>query len=169
MLWAALCAPVFAVAQPALPPLPAQVAAKLNVLEVFRGTWDVTVRTRVPKLADVTYTETSDWALDRRFIRSETGRKSDGSHEMAIGTYDPLSQSYPFWLFSSPGNAITLAGGSWNEAARTMTWKSPSGSTLSYETRCVFATETTRRCSSWVKDWKGTLVLDLDSSAVRKP
>ena len=168
-IWAALCASPLAGAQPSLAPLPAQVAAKLRVLDAFLGTWDVTVHSRVPKLADVTYTETFDWALDHWFIRGESSRKSDGSHELAIGTFDPLTNGYPFWLFSSPGSVITLGGGTWNEATRTMTWKSPAGSTNSFETRCIFATETTRRCISWVKDWKGTLLIDQDSTAVRKP
>lgn len=117
----------------------------------------------------VTYTETSEWVLERRFLRTDTGRKSDGSHDLTMTTYHAPSGGYPLWLFSSSGATITLAPGVWNETTRTLTWKSPAGATVSYESRCLFPTDGTRRCSSWAKDWKGTLLLDQEITAVRRP
>ena len=69
-------------------PLTPEITAKLKVLDVFRGTWDVSVRTRLPKPTVVTYTETYTWALDQRFLHGDSGRKSDGTQDLVMATYD---------------------------------------------------------------------------------
>src|SRR5262245_38325896 len=90
----ALCC---AVATIWIPP-PAQAQGGLNVLDRYRGRWDVTVKIKHPRPAQVTYTETYDWVLDRRFMRGDSGRKSDGSQEIVMATYDRASKGYPFWI-----------------------------------------------------------------------
>ena len=150
-------------------PLTPEIAAKLKVLDVFRGTWNVTVRIRQPKPSVVTYTETYEWSLERRFLRGDSGRKSDGTQDLVMASYDQATGGYPFWIFSSSGTWIYLPPGSWDEATRTMSWKNPPNNPVSYLTRCVFPDANSRRCSSWVKDWKGTLLLDQEATAVRRP
>ena len=49
-------------------PLPVE----LKVVEKWRGTWDVKAMRRQPQPAgEVIYTETFDWVLDGRYLRSE--------------------------------------------------------------------------------------------------
>lgn len=167
---AVLCAGLFAdTAGAQLPaPLTPEISAKLKVLDVFRGTWDVTVRTRLPKPTVVTYTETYGWALDQRFLHGDSGRKSDGTQDLVMATFDQPSGGYPFWIFSSSGAWVYLAPGVWDEAGRTMVWKNPPNVAVTYVTRCMFPDVRSRRCTTLVKDWKGAVLLDQEASAVRR-
>lgn len=149
-------------------PPAADIALKLKVLERFRGTWDVTVRTHQPQAAVVTYTETYDWVLGGHFLRGDSGRKSDGSQDIVFATYDAATDGYPFWIFTSSGAWFYLAPGSWDAASRSFVWKNPPQLSTSYLSRCEFPDERTRRCHSLVKDWKGTVLLDQEASAVRR-
>jgi hypothetical protein len=149
-------------------PLTPEISAKLKVLDMFRGTWDVTVRTRLPKPGVVTSSETYTWALDQRFLHGDSGRKSDGTQDLVMATYDQPSDGYPFWIFSTSGAWIYLAPGVWDEAQRTMVWKNPPNVAVTYLTRCVFPDTKSRRCSTLVKDWKGSVLLDQEASAVRR-
>lgn len=168
--WAVLCTGLFAPTAGAQMPAPLtpEISAKLKVLDVFGGTWDVTVRTRLPKPTVVTYTETYTWALDRRFLHGDSGRKSDGTQDLVMATYDQPSGGYPFWIFSSSGAWVYLAPGVWDESSRTMAWKNPPNVGITYLTRCVFADAKNRRCTTLVKDWKGGVLLDQEASAVRR-
>lgn len=150
-------------------PLTREIAERLNVLDRFRGTWDVTLKTQQPKPSVVTFTETYAWVLERRFLHGDSGRKSDGTQDVVWGTYDEANGGYPFWIFSSTGAWIYLAPGTWDAASRTMTWKNPPNSPVSYLTRCVFPDANTRRWTVLVKDWKGKVLLEQEGSAVRKP
>jgi hypothetical protein len=47
-------------------------------------------------------------------------------------------------------------------------WKSPPISDVSYLARCIFADENTRRCTLIIKDWFGRVLLEQESSAVRR-
>jgi hypothetical protein len=168
--WAVLAAGLWAHSAGAQTPAPLtpEISAKLKVLDVFRGSWDVTVRTRLPRPTVVTYTETYTWALDQRFLHGDSGRKSDGTQDLVMATYDQPSGGYPFWIFSTSGAWIYLAPGVWDEAQRTMVWKNPPNVAVTYLTRCVFPDTKSRRCSTLVKDWKGSVLLDQEASAVRR-
>jgi hypothetical protein len=155
-------------AQAPLPQSP-EVLQKLKVLDHFVGQWQVTVKTYQPAVTVVTYTEISEWVLDQKYLRMDSGRKSDGTQDVAMLTYDAPFDGYPLWNFSSTGAWIYLAPGSWDETNRTMTWKNPPDSTLTYVTRCIFADERTRHCKSLVRDWKGATVLNQEALAVRRP
>lgn len=157
---------MLAAAQPVA--VPADVVDKLRVLDRFRGTWDATLTTTRPKRSVVTYTETYDWMLDGRFLQGDTGIKSDGIRENIVGTYDPASGGYPFWIFSSSGAWFYLAPGAWDERTRTFRWKNPPGTTLLYDSDCVFPDADTRRWSVLVKDWKGSVLLEQQGVAVRR-
>ncbi len=50
-----------------------------RIVDIWRGAWDVSATRRQPQPAGVvTYSETFEWILDGRYLRSETSRKSDG-------------------------------------------------------------------------------------------
>ena len=148
--------------------VPRPPADRIAVLERFRGTWDVTVRIRVPKPAVITSTETWDWTLDRRFLRGDTGIRSDGSQEHVIAGYDSTTGGFPYWIFSSAGTVIFLAPGTWNAATQTLEWKNPAGENIQYLVRCVLADRDKRQCTALAKDWKGKVLLDQEAVAVRR-
>ena len=49
--------------------------------------------------------------LDRKFVRAKTEGKADGTEDMVVGGYDPMTKKYPFWIFSSTGTFLYLAPG----------------------------------------------------------
>ena len=142
--------------------------AQDNVLEKYVGRWDVTVKTLQPQKSDQTYIETYEWMLDRKFVRAKTEGKADGTEDMVVGGYDPMTKKYPFWIFSSTGTFLYLAPGSWDAPSRTLEWKSPPISDVSYLGRCIFSNERTRRCTLIVKAWFGKVLLEQESTAIRR-
>jgi hypothetical protein len=106
--------------------------------------------------------------LNRQFLRGVTGRKSDGTEDVIYGTYDAKMKGYPFWIFSSSGTYVYLAPATWDASKRTMEWKNPANSDITYSGRLIFPDENTRRWTTVVKDWKGTVLLELEGSAVRR-
>src|SRR5262249_12801749 len=82
--------------------------AQDNALEKFVGRWDVRVKTLQPEKPDLTYIETYEWMLDRKFVRGRTEGKTDGTEDMVVGGYDAKTNRYPFWIFSSSGTYLDL-------------------------------------------------------------
>lgn len=150
-------------------PLSPESAAKLEVLDRFRGIWSVTVKSRQPKVPDITYTQTNDWVLGHRFMRGDTGRKSDKSQDVSMITYDAAARGYPLWIFSSSGAALYLAPGSWDEASRTMHWKNPPFVPVIYRLDCDYSDPNKSHCVTLVKTMVGKVLLDQESTAVRRP
>jgi Protein of unknown function (DUF1579) len=142
--------------------------AQHNVLEKFVGRWDVRVKTLQPQKSDLTYIEIYEWVLGRQFIKLRTEGKTDGTEDMVVGTYDPKTNGYPFWIFSSSGTFLYLPAGTWDARNQTMEWKSPPLLDVSYQGRCTFTDNTTRRCTTMIKNWLGKVLQEQDSSAVRR-
>jgi Protein of unknown function (DUF1579) len=142
--------------------------AQDNVLEKFVGRWNVRVKMLQPQQPDITYIETYEWMLDRKFVRARTEGKTDGTEDMVVGSYDPKANGYPFWIFSSTGTFLQLAPGTWDARNRTMEWKSPLLLDVSYQARCMFPDDNTRRCTLVIKNWLGKVLQEQDSSAVRR-
>jgi hypothetical protein len=69
--------------------------AQDNVLEKFVGRWDVRVKTLQPQKPDLTYIETYEWMLDRKFVRARTEGKTDGTEDMVVVGYDQKVNGYP--------------------------------------------------------------------------
>src|SRR5262245_3834912 len=143
------------------------VHAQDNVLEKFVGRWDV--RVKQPQKPDLTYIETYEWMLDRKFVRGRTEGKPDGTEDMVVIGYEPKVNGYPFWIFSSSGTYLylTLAPGTWDARSRTMEWKSPPLLLESYQARCILD-DNTRRCTLVVKNWVGKVLHEQESVAVRR-
>lgn len=162
-LWLALMWPAMAA-----PQAEADLMRQHAVLERLVGIWDVTVQVKRPKELVVTYTEVTAWAPGKRLLRSETGVKPDGSQDWSMMVYDQASGGYPLWIFSSTGAWYYFAPGQWDEAQRSIEWKSLPLMPLSYVMRCVFADARTRHCSTLVKSWTGAVLLEQDYTARRR-
>lgn len=140
-----------------------------KIVDKWRGTWDVNAMRRHPQpAAPVTYTETFEWVLDGRFLRSETSRKSDGGKTMSMVWYDVITKSYRYIIFDALGFAVELPPPTWHEATQTMEWSSGLFSPISYTGHATFSDRDTIRWKSLLKDWKGTVVLDLEGTSVRR-
>jgi len=125
---------------------PAPRGPQYQVLDRLQGSWQVTVTTRAPRAATVTYTETYEWVLDRRCLRGETSRKSDGTQDVVMVTYDPSVSAYRLWFFNSSGTAIEMPPGKWDGSSTAgQTPTDGSGST-----RCfAVTTPGSRSCRDW--------------------
>jgi len=164
-LWHKLIIAVLAAATSSIGPL---AHADEGGLDVFVGRWNVHVKTLQPKKSEVTYTEAYEWVLDGQFLRGQTGRKSDGTEDIIFATYDKQSKGYPFWIFSSSGSFTYLAPGTWDARTRTMEWNNPAEFDIAYRSRCIFPDKNTRHCTLMVKDWKGTVLSEVEWSAIRR-
>ena len=147
---------------------PAPHPPELRVLDRWRGSWDVEARRRVPQPATITYIDQYEWALGGRFIRGQAGPKSDGSASTSMATYDPQLNAYRFWSFDSSGLAFELIPAHWDEASRTMKWDGGLFSPVSITGRVQFVDDDTIRWSSLLKDWKRTVILDVEGTSTRR-
>ena len=146
----------------ALPP-------EFKIIEKWRGTWDVKAMRRQPQPAgEVSYVETFDWVLDGRYLHSETSRKSDGGKSMSMFWYDLLTKTYRFVFFDASGLAVELPPPTWSEATQTMEWKASFFAPTSYAAYVTFTDPNTMRWKSLWKDWKGTIILELEGTSVRR-
>jgi hypothetical protein len=142
---------------------------ELKVVEKWRGTWDVKAVRRQPQPAqDVSYTETFDWVLDGHFLRSETTPKSDGGKSMSMVWFDRLTKTYRWVIFDASGFAFELPPPTWNENTQTMEWKSGAFAPTSYTGFATFKDRDTIRWKSLWKDWKGTVILDMEGTSTRR-
>jgi hypothetical protein len=136
-------------------------------LEGFVGNWDVHMKMLHPEKSESTYTETYEWVLDGKFLRGQTGQKSDGTQDIIFATYNKQEQGYPFWVFSSAGTYMYLAPATWNSQSRIMEWRNPPQLDISYQSSCNFPDKNSRYCTLIMKDWKGTVLKELTWSALR--
>lgn len=142
---------------------------EFNVLDKWRGTWDVKATRRQPQPAqESSYVETFDWVLDNRYLRSETSRKSDGGMSMSMFWFDMVTKSYRLAIFDASGLAIELPPPTWSEKTQTMEWRSGLFTPTSYTGSATFADRDTIRWKSLLKDWKGTVILDLEGTSIRR-
>lgn len=146
--------------------------AALRVIEKWHGTWKVSAHRRKPlPEANITYLETYDWVLNGRFLRSRTSERSEGSDNISMIWFDVFTQNYRFMIFDALGYALELPPPQWDEASQTMTWRSGFFAPVSYTGQVRFTDADTIHWTSHLKDWKGTVVLDLEgtSTRLRKP
>jgi hypothetical protein len=66
------------------------------------------------------------------------------------------------------GLAVELPPPTWSERTQTMEWKSGLFTPTSYTGYATFADRDTMRWKSLLKDWKGTVLLDLEGTSVRR-
>ena len=142
---------------------------EFKIIDKWRGTWDVTVTRRQPQpIQEVTYVATFDWVLDGRYLRSETSRQSDGGKSMSMFWFDMLTKTYRFVIYDASGLAIELPPATWSDNTQTMEWKSGLFMPISYTGYATFKDRDMIRWKSLFKDWKGTVLLDLEGTSVRR-
>ena len=143
--------------------------ASLAVIDKWRGTWDVKVTRLNPKPAqNITYTETFDWVLDGRFLRSATSQKSDGGKSMSMFWFDAITKSYRFVIFDAKGFALELPPPTWDDRTQTMEWKTGLASPTFYTAHATFPDPDTIQWKSLWKDWKGSPILELEGVSTRR-
>jgi hypothetical protein len=143
-------------------------AAQLAVLDRLQGTWDVEAVSRTPEERTITYSETYEWVLDDHFMRGETSRKSDGTQDVSMITYDAAAGGYRVWIFNSQGTFIALPPGTWNADTRSMEWKTGMFADVGFSAGWTFPDADTRRWTAKVKSWTGQVLLDLEGTARRR-
>ncbi len=140
-----------------------------KIVDKWRGTWDIKAIRREPKPAqELTYSETFEWILDGRYLRSETSRKSDGGKSMSMFWYDLLTESYQYVIYDASGLVAILPPPTWDGSTQTMTWKSGLFSPISYTAHATFTNPHRIEWKSLWKDWKGTVILDLEGTSIRR-
>lgn len=142
---------------------------EFTVIEKWRGTWDVKATRRQPQpVQESSYVETFEWVLDGRYLRSETSRKSDGGMSMSMFWFDMLTKTYRLAIFDASGLAVELPPPTWSEPTQTMEWRSGLFTPTSYTGSAAFTDRDTIRWKSLWKDWKGTVILDLEGTSIRR-
>jgi len=142
---------------------------ELKVINKWHGTWDVKATRRQPQPAqEVTFVETYEWILDGRYLRSETSRKSDGGKSMSMFWFDALTKTYRLVIFDASGLAVELPPPTWSENTQTMEWKGGLFTPISFSGYATFIDRDTVRFKSLLKDWKGTVVVDLEGMSIRR-
>lgn len=140
---------------------------EFKIIEKWRGTWDVKATRRQPQpVQEVSYVETFDWVLDGRYLRSETSRKSDGGKSMSMFWFDPFTKTYRLVIFDL-FFAVELPPPAWSETTQTMEWKSGLFAPVSLTGYVTFKDRDTIRWKWLWKDWKGTVILDLEGTSNR--
>ena len=140
-----------------------------RIIEKWRGTWDVKAMRHQPQPAQqVTYVEKFEWVLGGRYLRSETSRKSDGGQSMSIFWWDPFGKAYRFVIYDSSAIVVVLPPPTWHEDTQTMVWESGLLEPINYNGHAKFIDENTMRWKSLWKDWKGTVILDLEGTSLRR-
>lgn len=144
-----------------------------KIVDKWRSTWDVKATQRHPQpAAVVTYTETFEWVLDGRFLRSETSRKSEGDKDsgksMSMVWYDVITKSYRYVIFDAAGFAVEAPPPTWHEGTQTMEWTSSFFAPVSYKGHATFSDRDTIRWKSLLKDWTGTVVFDWQGVSLRR-
>ncbi len=149
------------------PTMPAEIP-ELKILSRWLGSWDVNATRHQPDPATVTYRETFTWVLNGRFLRGETSLKSDGNKSMSMATYDQRIGAYRFWTFDSTSFASELPPAEWEQSTRTMKWSSGFFNPLRFQSRVRFIDDDTMHWQVLLKDWKGTVIFDMDGTSIRR-
>ena len=147
----------------------ARSSAESMVVDKWRGTWEVKATRHQPQPEmEVSYVETYDWVLDGRYLRSETSRKSDGGKSMSMVWFDANTKNYRFVIFDANGLAVELPPPTWSEGTQTMEWRGGMFSPVAYMGYVTFTSPNSIRWKSLLKDWKGTVIVDLEGVSVRR-
>lgn len=139
-----------------------------RILDKWRGSWKVTAIRHQPDPKTVTYDENFDWVMDGCFLRGETSQKSDGTKAMSMIWYDVNTKSYRFMIFDSAGFAVELPPPAWDEKTQTMEWSTGFFSPVKYTGRTTFPNKDTSQSNGVLKDWKGTVIVDVEATSIRR-
>src|SRR5262245_32204268 len=107
------------------PPPPEELQVLAPLVGQWTTKWDVRPSLQEPEGYTAEGQATGQWLHNRHFIRVE-GTATSPKHRMettTLYTYDRSKRIYRRWLFAST-SLTTESEGRWDQAKRTMTWKS---------------------------------------------
>jgi hypothetical protein len=140
-----------------------------RIVDKWRGTWTVKATRHKPEpRQEVTWEETYEWILDHHYLQSRSTRKSDGGQSMSISWFDARTKAYVFVIYDATGLAAQLPPPTWSEKTQTMEWKASALSPVKYSGYSTFVNPDTIRWKALWQDWKGTVLLDLEGTSVRR-
>jgi hypothetical protein len=154
-------------AQSATPP------PELKVLDRLVGTWDEVMtntatewRPKAERWVSVTRRE---WAVGNRFLRMDGFWRPSHIEFVNFFTYDPVTKEYRSWYFDSTGGIPRgIWKGTWDEAAKTMSWSGTDefGNKLAGTTK--FIDDDTHEGTVQTTNSQGKVVLDLTVKTTRR-
>jgi hypothetical protein len=156
------------------PSAPTPSAGDRGLLEHFAGVWQTASSMKpcqwFPDGANFTVQEVTEQVMNGKYLLGREISAPDGEKRLWIMTYDAKQKAYPFWMFNSAG----LMGGqwslTWDAASHIATGRAtdtPAGWTSLGTNR--FPDANTNIVDVWMKDDKGTLLLDSHAEKVRQP
>jgi hypothetical protein len=145
-----------------------------GMLERFAGVWQTTSSMKpcqwFPDGANFAVREVTEPVMNGKYLLGREISTPDGEKRLWIMTYDVKQKTYPFWMFNSAG----LMGGQWsltwdaaNNTATGRATDTPAGWTSLGTNR--FPDANTNIVDVWMKDEKGTLLLDSHAEKARQP
>ncbi len=157
----------------ASPPVSTPAAADPGMLERFAGVWQTTSSMKpcqwFPDGANFAVREVAEPVMNGKYLLGREISAPDGEKRLWIMTYDARQRTYPFWMFNSAG----LMGGQWsltrdaaNNTATGRATDTPAGWTSRATNR--FPDADTNIVDVWMKDEKGTLLLDSHAEKLRQ-
>lgn len=146
--------------------------AEFKVLERFVGSWDTEAISRraewTPKETRITGTTKMEWVLGGRFVQSNGHSDPGGLQDIQMMTYDAGRKHYRHWHFDSQGNGSDIsASGQWDEAAKTLTWKTELADGISMTNKVQFLDKDTCKWVLVAKDKGGKVYLDMEGKLTR--
>lgn len=155
---------------------PARSATPASPAEIdrFVGIWNTEAVHKPSKSAPAggqsTARESTSRILNGRFVRGRELSRPDGVKSLWLMTYDPKTNSYPFWFFNSAGVLGGEWSNTWDADALTFVGKAtdtPRGWTSGSKNH--FPDANTNEASAWMKDDAGALIFEFEARKTRQP
>jgi uncharacterized protein (TIGR03067 family) len=142
---------------------------EMKVLDRLIGEWRSEFTVKDSAKSDKPRAETqrvkSESILGGRFVESHITNETKNTSDYALAWYDVNEKKYRQWFFNGAGDAFEMSG-TWNEAAKTLTWTSPDGR---LEGRLTFKGDDRHEFVLIVKDGAGKTIFEASSVLGREP
>jgi serine/threonine protein kinase len=127
---------------------------EMTVLYQLVGEWrnEITVSVAGPDTKVETVRVKAEPILGGRFIEKFETNEATGASDYTLVWFDTDAKRYRSWFFNHTGS-VTEFTGTWDEAAKTLTWNSPDGR---LEGRWTFKSDDLSEYRHMVKDKDGT-------------
>jgi hypothetical protein len=129
---------------------------KMKVLDRLVGEWrnEITVSVAGPDTKVETLRVKAEPILGGRFIEKFETNEATGVSDYTLSWFDTDAKKYRTWFFNHAGS-VTEFTGTWDEAAKTLTWNSADGR---LEGRWTFKSDDLREYRHIVKDKDGKVL-----------
>jgi serine/threonine protein kinase len=153
---------------PTIPSLPTDPKRpdEMKVLDRLVGEWrnQITVSVAGPDTKVDTVRVKVEPILGSRFIEKFETNEATGASDYTVNWFDTDAKRYRSWFFNHTGS-VTEFTGTWDEAAKTLTWNSPDGL---LEGRWTFKGDDLREYRNIVKDKDGKVLNEAVGVSVRR-